>query len=201
MSVLTCIYSSSSSIKSIKLRSSRTMDSRCSNTSFSSRLPLMMRERRWKWRRRENMEYSYSSRWLNSNRNRNLLNQIKEGEEEEVLSHIKHLNKIQANCSNSNSNSNKIGSSTINNLLSNFKTHHNLPLSPSTGSNSLRFNNKHLQWCISSKCRCNLRHNSNSLSSTIKSNRCTLLKWCHNRTYNSNSRQFCNSHHTHPTTF
>ena len=137
-----CTYSSSSS-KSIKLKSSKTMDKICSNSSSSSRLPLMMRERRQKWRRRENMEYSYSSRWLNSNRNRNLLNQIKEGEEEEVLSHIKHLNKIQANSSNSNSN--KIGSLTINNLLSNFKTHHNLPLSPSTGSNSLRFNNKHLQ--------------------------------------------------------
>jgi hypothetical protein len=62
------------------------------------------------------MGYSYSNRWLSSNRNLSRLSLIKEGEEEEVLNPIKPLNKTQAN-SNNSSNSNRIGSSTINSPL------------------------------------------------------------------------------------
>lgn len=184
-----CISNSSKcSPKYIKLRSNRAMWS--SSNSSSWKHHLRMRGRRWKWRRRGSMGYSFSNRWLNSNRNRLRLSLIKEGEGEEVLNPIKPLNKIQAN-SNSNS-SNRIGSSTINSqpkttcplLSSNFNN-----LSLSTGSNNLNTNNR-LLWCISSRCN----HNSNSLlSSTIKCS--TLLKWCHN---SSNNLQLCNSHLTHP---
>lgn len=143
------------------------------------------------------MESSCNSRWHNNNKNLSLLNPNKEGEEEEVPNLIKPLNRSLFSF-NSNSNSSKIESSTINNNQMDHKT---LPL-----SNSLHLNNNlspsmalhhpltHSNPLCISSCHLN---SSNPLATPCSNSNSPINPRCNNLNYSNSNSQSHNHLHIH----